>query len=305
MGTESLVAMETLPDEVDSDLPRQQQQHQQPPLTDQPTLFEGKSQFLLGRWTCQLQQCLKLLKERIQIFPRVTTKNIFFIPKVEENLRNVEKFCRILLSNNTDAGLQQQQASFTQEQCWNRFCELAANYFRLRLYMATLVFGEVDILEDDDNFKFVRSEYRQMFPKRSDGRGRSLESLPLGIPSLAWFREGSLSGSIFKLLDLAMSLLVQECVLKELDFFEIEDLGMGAGRLEKYRRENVELGSLEEKEATQFCRELAASLLANAIEIDRGALRRELVEYQRLAGVRPAPPNRPLETGLDSDSEME
>jgi hypothetical protein len=171
--------------------------------------------------------------------------------------------------------------------------------------MATLVFGEVDILEDDDNFKFVRSEYRQMFPKRSDGRGRSLESLPLGIPSLAWFREGSSSGSIFKLLDLAMSLLVQECVLKELDFFEIEDLGMGAGRLEKYRRENVELGSLEEKEATQFCRELAASLLANAIEIDRGALRRELVEYQRLAGVRPAPPNRPLETGLDSDSEME
>jgi hypothetical protein len=87
---------------------------------------------------------------------------------------------------------------------------------------------------------------------------------------------------------------------KELDLFEIESLGMGAtARLSRYaaavggivelEKEKEEEGSLnlnlpilkeeeeEEKEAAQFWRELAASLLANAIEIDRKALRSKLV----------------------------
>jgi hypothetical protein len=165
-----------------------------------------------------------------------------------------------------------------------------------------------------------------MFPKRSDGRGRSIEALPLESPSLDWFKKGR--GSIFRLLDISMSLLVKTVRIsenglseeeeeeqeeeeqqssyllrakKELDLFEIESLGMGAtARLSRYaaavggiaelEKEKEEEGSLnlnrpilkeeeeeEEKEAAQFWRELAASLLANAIEIDRKALRSKLV----------------------------
>lgn len=284
---ESLVAMETLTEQVE--------ESGQPPPPPQ-----RNDVFLLGRWTCQLQQCLKFLKERILIFPRVITKNLFFVPKIEENLRNVERFCsQILLSPNCC----REEGGLDKEECWNRFCELSLNYFRLRLYMVTVVFGEADVFDDRENLRFARSEYLRMFPKRSDGRGRSLEYLPLKAPSLDWFREGSsFGGSVFKILELSMSLLVEECVLKELDFYEIEDLGMGAGRLEKYAREDVELGSLEEKEAVVFCRELAASLLANAVEIERNFLRKQLAELQSAAGRRPNATNRPLETGVDYNS---
>jgi hypothetical protein len=187
------------------------------------------------------------------------------------------------------------------------------------------IFEEEEEEEDDNTVNFIRSEYRQMFPKRSDGRGRSIEALPLESPSLDWFKKGR--GSIFRLLDISMSLLVKTVRIsenglseeeeeqeeeeqqssyllratKELDLFEIESLGMGAtARLSRYaaavggivelEKEKEEEGSLnlnrpilkeeeeeEEKEAAQFWRELAASLLANAIEIDRKALRSKLV----------------------------
>ena len=301
------------------------------------------SLFLLGRWICQLQQCLKLVQERIQIFPRVVKKNLFFIPKVRENLRHVDELCQIILnslSSDEDRSTAKEKeevvAGFVlfEDNCWNRFCELTANYFRLRLYLASVVFGigggdsifeEEDEEEDDNTVNFIRSEYRQMFPKRSDGRGRSIEALPLESPSLDWFKKGR--GSIFRLLDISMSLLVKTVRIsenglseeeeeeqeeeeqqssyllratKELDLFEIESLGMGAtARLSRYaaavggivelEKEKEEEGSLnlnrpilkeeeeEEKEAAQFWRELAASLLANAIEIDRKALRSKLV----------------------------
>jgi hypothetical protein len=60
------------------------------------SIGKQKSLFLLGRWVCQLQQCLKLLLERIQIFqPKgAVKKNLFFVHKVKENLKNVEDFCR-------------------------------------------------------------------------------------------------------------------------------------------------------------------------------------------------------------------
>jgi hypothetical protein len=299
--------------------------------------------FLLGRWICQLQQCLKLVQERIQIFPRVVKKNLFFIPKVRENLRHVDELCQIILNSlssdedrSTAKEKEEVEAGFVlfEDNCWNRFCELTANYFRLRLYLASVVFGigggdsifeEEEEEEDDNTVNFIRSEYRQMFPKRSDGRGRSIEALPLESPSLDWFKKGR--GSIFRLLDISMSLLVKTVRIsenglseeeeeeqeeeeqqssyllrakKELDLFEIESLGMGAtARLSRYaaavggivepEKEKEEEGSLnlnrpilkeeeeEEKEAAQFWRELAASLLANAIEIDRKALRSKLV----------------------------
>jgi hypothetical protein len=272
-------------------------------------------------------------------------KNLFFIPKVRENLRHVDELCQIILNSlssdedrSTAKEKEEVEAGFVlfEDNCWNRFCELTANYFRLRLYLASVVFGigggdsifeEEEEEEDDNTVNFIRSEYRQMFPKRSDGRGRSIEALPLESPSLDWFKKGR--GSIFRLLDISMSLLVKTVRIsenglseeeeeeqeeeeqqssyllratKELDLFEIESLGMGAtARLSRYaaavggivelEKEKEEEGSLnlnlpilkegeeeeEEKEAAQFWRELAASLLANAIEIDRKALRSKLV----------------------------
>ncbi len=92
-----------------------------------------------------------------------------------------------------------------------------------------------------------------------------------------------------------MSLLIEESVTHKVDSFEIEDLGSGAGRLETYTKNNVgnsnglleeERSALnldsdsakaeEEKDATKFWMELAASLLANSIKIDRKVLRSQL-----------------------------
>ncbi len=101
--------------------------------------------FLLGHWVCHLQQCLKLLLERIQIFqPKgAVKKNLFFVPKVQENLRNVEEFCRIIVLSNRSVAAASKEEGETgfEEDCWNRFCEIVANYFRLRLYMSRVVFG--------------------------------------------------------------------------------------------------------------------------------------------------------------------
>ena len=302
-----------------------------------------KSLFLLGRWVCQLQQCLKLLLERIQIFqPKgAVKKNLFFVPKVKENLKNVEDFCRKIVvflnrsapdygSNNQNQNQKMEEGeNGFEEDCFirNRFCEIAANYFRLRLYMSRVVFKEGGddadsdpFKQDDDTVKFIRSQYRQMFPKRKRGkRGRSIECLASSVPSTDWFRGGggSSSISVFKLLDMFMSLLLEESVTHEVDSFEIEDLGSGAGRLERYTKNNVfgegrrrhssssgnssngllesaaaaEEGSAidldsdyskkeseaeEEKDAADFWTELAASLLANSIEIDRKVLRSQL-----------------------------
>ena len=307
------------------------------------SISKHKSLFLLGRWVCQLQQCLKLLLERIQIFqPKgAVKKNLFFVPKVKENLQNVEDFCRKIVvflnrsapdygSNNQNQKMEEGENGF-EEDCFirNRFCEIAANYFRLRLYMSRVVFKEGGddadsdpFKQDDDTVKFIRSQYRQMFPKRKRGkRGRSIECLASSVPSTDWFRGGggSSSISVFKLLDMFMSLLLEESVTHEVDSFEIEDLGSGAGRLERYTKNNVfgegrrrhssssgnssngllesesaaEEGSAidldsdyskkkkeseaeEEKDAADFWTELAASLLANSIEIDRKVLRSQL-----------------------------
>lgn len=305
------------------------------------SISKQKSLFLLGRWVCQLQQCLKLLLERIQIFqPKgAVKKNLFFVPKVKENLKNVEDFCQQIVfflnrsapdyGSNQNQKMEEGENGF-EEDCFirNRFCEIAANYFRLRLYMSRVVFKEGGddadsdpFKQDDDTVKFIRSQYRQMFPKRKRGkRGRSIECLASSVPFTDWFRGGggSSSISVFKLLDIFMSLLIEESVTHEVDSFEIEDLGSGAGRLERYTKNNVgkeegrrnssgnssngllesesaaaeEEGSAidldsdyskkkeseaeEEKDAADFWTELAASLLANSIEIDRKVLRSQL-----------------------------
>ncbi len=77
-----------------------------------------------------------------------------------------------------------------------------------------------------------------MFPKRKRGeRGGSTECLALGVPSMGWFRDGGSSSiSVFKLLDIFTSFLIEERVTHEVDSFEIEDLGSGAGRLERYTK---------------------------------------------------------------------
>ena len=342
-----------------------------------------KSLFLLGRWVCQLQQCLKLLLERIQIFqPKgAVKKNLFFVPKVKENLQNVEDFCRKIVvflnrsapdygSNNQNQKMEEEGENGFEEDCFirNRFCEIAANYFRLRLYMSRVVFKEGGddadsdpFKQDDDTVKFIRSQYRQMFPKRKRGkRGRSIECLASSVPSTDWFRGGggSSSISVFKLLDIFMSLLIEESVTHEVDSFEIEDLGSGAGRLERYTKNNVfgegrrrhssssgnssngllesesaaEEGSAidldsdyskkkkeseaeEEKDAADFWTELAASLLANSIEIDRKVLRSQLQIAAEAAATATAsassffsssydarhPQQNNLETGVDVD----
>ena len=203
-----------------------------------------KSLFLLGRWVCQLQQCLKLLLERIQIFqPKgAVKKNLFFVPKVKENLQNVEDFCRKIVvflnrsapdyglnNQNQNQKMEEEGENGFEEDCFirNRFCEIAANYFRLRLYMSRVVFKEGGddadsdpFKQDDDTVKFIRSQYRQMFPKRKRGkRGRSIECLASSVPSTDWFRGGggSSSISVFQLLDMFMSLLLEESVTHEVD----------------------------------------------------------------------------------------
>ena len=345
------------------------------------SISKQKSLFLLGRWVCQLQQCLKLLLERIQIFqPKgAVKKNLFFVPKVKENIQNVEDFCRKIVvflnhsapdygSNNQNQKMEEGENGF-EEDCFirNRFCEIAANYFRLRLYMSRVVFKEGGddadsdpFKQDDDTVKFIRSQYRQMFPKRKRGkRGRSIECLASSVPSTDWFRGGggSSSISVFKLLDIFMSLLIEESVTHEVDSFEIEDLGSGAGRLERYTKNNVfgegrrrhssssgnssngllesesaaaEEGSAidldsdyskkeseteEEKVAADFWTELAASLLANSIEIDRKVLRSQLQIAAEAAATATAsassffsssydarhPQQNNLETGVDVD----
>jgi hypothetical protein len=330
-----------------------------------------------------LQQCLKLLLERIQIFqPKgAVKKNLFFVPKVKENLQNVEDFCRKIVvflnrsapdygSNNQNQKMEEEGENGFEEDCFirNRFCEIAANYFRLRLYMSRVVFKEGGddadsdpFKQDDDTVKFIRSQYRQMFPKRKRGkRGRSIECLASSVPSTDWFRGGggSSSISVFKLLDIFMSLLIEESVTHEVDSFEIEDLGSGAGRLERYTKNNVfgegrrrhssssgnssngllesesaaEEGSAidldsdyskkkkeseaeEEKDAADFWTELAASLLANSIEIDRKVLRSQLQIAAEAAATATAsassffsssydarhPQQNNLETGVDVD----
>jgi hypothetical protein len=344
------------------------------------SISKHKSLFLLGRWVCQLQQCLKLLLERIQIFqPKgAVKKNLFFVPKVKENLQNVEDFCRKIVvflnrsapdygSNNQNQKMEEEGENGFEEDCFirNRFCEIAANYFRLRLYMSRVVFKEGGddadsdpFKQDDDTVKFIRSQYRQMFPKRKRGkRGRSIECLASSVPSTDWFRGGggSSSISVFKLLDIFMSLLIEESVTHEVDSFEIEDLGSGAGRLERYTKNNVfgegrrrhsssgnssngllesaaaaEEGSAidldsdyskkeseaeEEKDAADFWTELAASLLANSIEIDRKVLRSQLQIAAEAAATATAsasfffsssydarhPQQNNLETGVDVD----
>jgi hypothetical protein len=152
-----------------------------------------------------------------------------------------------------------------------------------------------------------------------------------------------------------MSLLLEESVTHEVDSFEIEDLGSGAGRLERYTKNNVfgegrrrhsssgnssngllesaaaaEEGSAidldsdyskkeseaeEEKDAADFWTELAASLLANSIEIDRKVLRSQLQIAAEAAATATAsassffsssydarhPQQNNLETGVDVD----
>jgi len=221
------------------------------------------SLFLLGRWICQLQQCLKLVQERIQIFPRVVKKNLFFIPKVRENLRHVDELCQIILNSlssdedrSTAKEKEEVEAGFVlfEDNCWNRFCELTANYFRLRLYLASVVFGigggdsifeEEDEEEDDNTVNFIRSEYRQMFPKRSDGRGRSIEALPLESPSLDWFKKGR--GSIFRLLDISMSLLVKTVRISENGLSEEE-------RRNKKKKNSSQATFLEPPKSLTFLR---------------------------------------------------
>jgi hypothetical protein len=336
------------------------------------SISKQKSLFLLGRWVCQLQQCLKLLLERIQIFqPKgAVKKNLFFVPKVKENLQNVEDFCRKIVfflncsapdyGSNQNKKKEEGENGFEEDCFWNRFCEIAANYFRLRLYKSRVVFKEGGddadsdpFKQDDDTVKFIRSQYRQMFPKRKRGkRGRSIECLALSVPSTDWFRGGggSSSISVFKLLDIFMSLLIEKSVTHEVDSFEIEDLGSGAGRLERYTKTNVgegrrnssgnssnrlqlaaaaaEEGSAldldsdskeskaeEEKDAADFWTELAASLLANSIEIDRKVLRSQLQIAAEAAATATAsasfflsssydarhPQQNNLETGVDVD----
>jgi hypothetical protein len=84
-----------------------------------------------------------------------------------------------------------------------------------------------------------------------------------------------------------MTSLIEVCVLRKLDFFEIENLGMGSGKLELYRQRGYSAsGSASEQEAAQFWMELAASLLANAVAIERSQMRGERRRARQVPAIR-------------------
>jgi hypothetical protein len=243
--------------------------------SDSEEVSKKGRQFLLGRWTGLLEQCLKLLGEKF--LASTANGDLFFDAKLKDTLHHLEKFCEQLASGWDLGG---------EEFADNRFCELAVNYFRLRLRLLSLWTGDGDYVLSPSEKKFVQKEYRKMFPRRPDGRGRSLEFRPLEIPSLGWLREGA-ARTCFRLVQLTMTSLIEVCVLRELDFFEIENLGMGSGKLELYRQRGYSAsGSASEQEAAQFWMELAASLLANAVAIERSQMRGERRRARQVPAIR-------------------
>ena len=225
-------------------------------------------QFLHGRWTCLLEQCLKLLGEKLTA--SCANDNLFFAAKLQETRLHATQFCQ-QLAEGSDLGAEASGTDSTADEFVdNRFCELAADFFRLRICLTCFwtFDGESEVSYSDE--LFVKREYHRMFVRRPDGRGRSLECRSLGAPSLGWLREGE-AGACFRLLELNMQSLIGACVIGELDFFEIDNLGMGSGQLEVCRQAAV-AGTATEKESAQFWKELAASLLANAVDIDRALL---------------------------------
>ena len=219
--------------------------------------------FLLGRRTCLLEECLKLVGEKYQASP--IQADIYFAAKLAETLFHVEELSEQLA---TGSDLGATEAGFLAEDfAEKRFCQLALDYFRLRLnLLSSWSFSDgVDLHPYDEDF--VAREYDSMFPARQDGTGRTLEFQVPGPPSLRWF-----GASCFRILELGMQTLIDACVHAQLDFFEVENLGMGSDRVELYKKGIVE-GSATEQEAFQFWMELASALLANASAIERSLLR--------------------------------
>lgn len=228
------------------------------------TREEWARQYLRGRWTCILEQCLKLLREKH--LASCAHYNVFFAAKLEETLFHAEQFAQQMTTASSGSLLAQGSDDF--EECAdNRFCELALSFFRLRMCLVCLwpFGGETEVSYETE--VFVKREYHRMFLTRPDGRGRSLEYRPLQPPSLAWLREGE----CFRLLELNMESLIEACVLGELDFFEIENLGSGAGQLELAKQRSAD-GTATERDSAKFWKELAVSLLANVVDIDRALL---------------------------------
>lgn len=221
--------------------------------------------FLLGRRTCLLEQCLKLLVERFD--SSIKNKDKFFRAKLKETLFHLQTFCE-QLAEGSDLGASEEPESAratARDFAENRFSELAVDYFRLRLcLLCSWTFDEASSFSSFDE-TFIKREYACMFPKRTDGSGRpSLEYRNLAAPSLAWIKKGS----CFRLLDLHLKALVETCLTVQLDLFEIENLGMGAGEVEVFAK-GLEDGSASEQDASRIWPEIAVALLANTVALDR------------------------------------
>lgn len=257
--------------------------------------------FLLGRWTSLLEQCLRLLREKADAAYLYNDK--FFQAKLRETIFNVEAFARQLASGD-DLGALLAGAS-AEEFAENRFCEHASSFFKLRLYVLTRwIVGSENFMGDEDE-AFVSSQFLDLFLERPDGTGPSLELRPLGVPSLDWLRDGE-PGACFRLLDLCMQSLIDTCVVRELDFSEIERLGTGSGELERYKA-GLEIGSPSETEAAKFWAEMAASLLSNSLAIDRALLltlqMREFVAERLGGGITRRASDRESEGDSEESSE--
>ena len=252
--------------------------------------------FLLGRWTSLLEQCLRLVGEKAAA-TRGFVAEKFFRVKNEETLFNTQKLCEDLASG-SDLGASTAGANAL-DHAENRFCELAVDFFRLRLYLLSKVpiESEEELHPYDD--EFAKSQFERMFRQRTDGRGLSLELRPLGLPSLNWLRDEVYPGSCFHLLYLCMESLLDSSATSQLNFAELANLGTHSAEVEGFERES-EAGTLDEPKAAKFWIGMAASLLSDSLAVDR------LLLVERRRRVRALSySNSSLSSSADTDTESE
>lgn len=253
---------------------------------------------LLGRWSSFLELCSKSLWGRYLSLPDGKDTDFMFNLKVQEMVYFAEQFSNQLAAGHVLGGEGSVYDSIT-----NRFCELAKNYFCLKLYLDDLERevvrtgvsprGEHGEDESVDNMLFVVREFHEMCTgplrsRRVNSGQLSLEFYPLPPPSRDWVR-GDKQVASFRLLELAMDSLIETCVLRELDFSELATLGMGSDRLGQFSNlvasSQPHQPAVSENEGVRFWCELAASLLSNAVAMERALLHSNCVGNTSTSGL--------------------
>lgn len=256
----------------------------------------GGRLFCLGRWITLLEQCLRLLGEKAAS-TRGFHHEKYFNAKREENLFNVVGLIE-RLSSGSDLGASTNGADVL-DYAENQFCELAADYFRLKVFLLSRCPLEHEEELHPYEEAFAKRQFDWMFPKREDGSGLSLNFRPLGVPSLDWFRGGGEPGACFHLLDLAMESLVEVSASAQLDFAELANLGLGSAEVERLWGE-AEAGTIFEPEAAKFWAGMAASLLSNTLAVDRLLL---VDRRRRIRAIRDSPSSSSADEGDDNEDD--